>query len=294
MPSKWLTAFREAEAHFPLNPCAKTAKTAKTSSAASETQDFRQFQPAEPCADGSVPKPAKTAKTSPAPTHPSPAPAQGRGFGSFGRFWQNGSDPETAEAKPAETLESRSAKKGFGSFGSFGTGVYAETDPETPPEVPQDPDAGTEPHVSVDALVADLKTLFGDDDPEREAAAERLGKARGVDGPVGDDLPAWQSWMNRRYTVWRTRGFSRVEALGIVWGEAENAWHLRHGAPPDPDRCAGCGMKILAGDGMPQIDGAVVHDGDPEHVECLAIHGAQWRSAASVGLMALGLMRPQS
>jgi hypothetical protein len=145
-----------------------------------------------------------------------------------------------------------------------------------------------------DEVVADLKTVFTVDGPASHAAAERLAKARGVDGPAGDDLPAWQSWMNRRYTVWRTRGFSQADAKRIVWGEAENAWHKRHGAPSEPDRCAGCGRKILAGDGMPQIDGAVVHIGDPDHVECLAIHGAQWRSAASVGLMALGLMRTRS
>ena len=61
---------------------------------------------------------------------------------------------------------------------------------------------------------------------------------------------------------------------------------------PDLDRCAGCGRKILVGDGAGQIDGAIIHIGDPEQVECLAIHGAQWRSAAAVGLMALGLMKP--
>ena len=41
------------------------------------------------------------------------------------------------------------------------------------------------------ALVADLKTLFGDDGPASEAAAERLAKARMVaDVPAGDDRPA--------------------------------------------------------------------------------------------------------
>src|SRR4051794_15867714 len=70
-----------------------------------------------------------------------------------------------------------------------------------------------------DALVADLKTLCGDDGPEREAAGEGWATAGGVDGPDGDALPAWQSWMNRRYTVWRTRGFLQAEARRIVWGE---------------------------------------------------------------------------
>jgi hypothetical protein len=128
-----------------------------------------------------------------------------------------------------------------------------------------------------DALVADLKAVFTGDGPARHAAAERLAKTRGVDGPAGDDVTAWRAWMNRRYTVWRTRGFSRSDALGIVWGEAETEWHKRHGAVPDPTRCAGCGERLPAGAGVPQIDGAVVHIGDPEQVECLAIHGAQWR-----------------
>jgi hypothetical protein len=144
-----------------------------------------------------------------------------------------------------------------------------------------------------DEVVADLKTVFTVDGPASHAAAERLAKARGADVPVGDDLPAWQAWMNRRYVWRRRRGFSQAEARRIVWGEAEWKWHLRHGSPPDPDRCAGCGMRILNGDGMQLLDGAMVHVSDPDVVECLAIYGAQYRSAAAVGLMALGLMRPQ-
>jgi hypothetical protein len=142
-----------------------------------------------------------------------------------------------------------------------------------------------------DAVVADLRAVFGDDAPARAAAAERLARARGLDGPAGDDHPAWRDWINGRYAVWRTRGYLRVEALGMAWGEAEWEWHKRHGPPPDPDRCAGCGERLPAGTGMPILDGAVVHVGDPELVECLAIHGAQWRGAASAGLTALGLMR---
>jgi hypothetical protein len=145
-----------------------------------------------------------------------------------------------------------------------------------------------------DAVVADLQAVFAGDGSASEAAAERLAQARGADGPVDDDLPAWRAWMNRRYAAWRMRGFSRAEALGIAWGEAECEWHRRHGVTPDSDRCAGCGERLPAGAGERQIDGAVVHIGDPEQVECLAIYGAQWRCSASVGLMALGLMRPQS
>src|SRR4051795_8838350 len=101
-----------------------------------------------------------------------------------------------------------------------------------------------------DEVVADLKTVFTNDGPASPAAAERLAKARVADGPVSDDLPAWQSWMNRRYTDRRRRGCSRAEAMRIVCGEAEWEWRKRHGPLPDPDRCAGSGKRILGGEGM--------------------------------------------
>ena len=176
-----------------------------------------------------MPKLAKIAKTPKTPQ----VPEQGRTFGSFGTFWQNGSDTEWTGAKPAETLESRPAEKTFGSFGILARGYLEKTDPETPPKLPQNPAPGTELHVSVDALVADLKTVLMGDGPESEAAAERLAESSNrTSGPAGDDLPAWQAWMNRRFTVWRTRGYLRVEALGIVWGEAEGEWHKRHSHGP--------------------------------------------------------------
>jgi hypothetical protein len=128
---------------------------------------------------------------------------------------------------------------------------------------------------------------------DREAAA-RLARQEVTSGPVGDDVTSWRSWMRSRYAVWRTRGFSRAEALGIVWGEAETEWHKRHGAAPDPDRCAGCGEWMLDGPGMSMLDGAVIHFGNPDRFDCLIIHGEIRRAAASAALMALGLMRPQS
>jgi hypothetical protein len=146
-----------------------------------------------------------------------------------------------------------------------------------------------------DEVVADLKTVFTVNGPASHAAADRLRNLRNrTSGPAGDDLPAWQSWMKHRYVWWRQRGFSQAEARRIAWGEAEWKWHLRNGPPPDPDRCAGCGKKIMAGDGMEMLDGAMGHVADPETVECLAIYGAQYRNVASVALMGLGLMRPQS
>jgi hypothetical protein len=147
---------------------------------------------------------------------------------------------------------------------------------------------------------ADLRTRFDEraaiaecDGGLARDAAERLARQEVTSGPASDDVTSWRSWMRSRYTVWRTRGYLRAEALGIVWGEAEGEWHKRHRAPPDPDRCAGCGERLPAGTGQRLLDSAIVHIGDPDQVECLAIHGAQWRSAASVGLTALGLMRPR-
>jgi hypothetical protein len=138
-----------------------------------------------------------------------------------------------------------------------------------------------------DEIVADLKAVFADDGPASDAAAERLAKIRMADSPAGDDLPAWRGWMRPRYEHWRRRGYSRAEAWRIVWGEAEWEWHKRHGAVPDPDHCAGCGQRLAVGSGMELLDGAVVHGGD-----CRVVYDAQWRGAASVGLMALGLTRP--
>jgi hypothetical protein len=156
----------------------------------------------------------------------------------------------------------------------------------------QDLASGTASHASVDALLADLKAVFAEDGAAMQAAAERLATVRTADSPVGDGLPAWQAWMRRRYAYWLRR-FSRAEARRIVWGEAEVEWHKRHGAVPDPNHCAGCGEWLPAGEGLRLLDGAVVHVGDPEVIECPAVYGAQWRGAASVALMALGLMRPQ-
>jgi hypothetical protein len=112
-------------------------------------------------------------------------------------------------------------------------------------------------------------------------------------GPVDDTLKAWRAWMNRRLPVQMARGPSRAKAMGVVWTEAECIWHCRHGAPPDPDRCAGCGEWMLDGPGMRFKDGAVVHLGNPDRFDCLILYGQEWRATASAGLIALGLNRPE-
>ena len=114
-----------------------------------------------------------------------------------------------------------------------------------------------------------------------------------VTGPISDTLEAWRAWMNCRIPGRMARGLSQAEAMRSVWAEAECIWHCRHGAPPDPDRCAGCGEWMLSGPGMRFSDGAVVHFGDPDRLDCLILYGQEWRAAASAGLIALGLKRPE-
>jgi hypothetical protein len=285
MPSKWLTAFRATEPCFPQSPVANSANSANRSSAAPKSEDFRQFRPGEPHGDGALPIAANSANRSPAPT-------QGKAIGTIGTYWQNGTDPEPVGAKPAEILEFRPDHRPIGTIGTIGTGVSAETDPAILPDVPPDPNPSAASPVSVEALRADLKAAFADDGPASHAATERLAKVTVTDSPAGDDRPALREWMTGRYVYRLRRGFSRAEAWRIVWGEAEDEWHQRHGAVPEPDRCAGCGERLMPGEGLELPDGAVVHLGDPEVVECPAVYGAQWRGSASVALMRLGLMRP--
>jgi hypothetical protein len=146
---------------------------------------------------------------------------------------------------------------------------------------------------------ADLQSAFGervaiaevDGGLDRETA-ERLAWQEVTSGPVGDDVTAWRSWMRSRLPVWQARGLPAREAALVIWAEAESAWHLRHPSPVDPDRCAGCGEWMLDGPGIPLIDGAVIHFGNPDRLDCLILHGETWRSAASAALVTLGLRKP--
>ena len=154
--------------------------------------------------------------------------------------------------------------------------------------------------VPVEILPASLKSAFEeraaiaqvDGGLDREAA-KRLAWDEVNAGPIGDTLQAWRAWMNFRLRAWMARGLSLDEARRSMWSEAELKWHLRHGAPPDPDRCAGCGEWMLDGPGMRLLDGAVVHFGNPDRLNCLILYGETWRSAASAGLVALGLRKPE-
>jgi hypothetical protein len=158
----------------------------------------------------------------------------------------------------------------------------------------------TVPPVAVEDLPVDLMFDFderaaiaefeGGLDP---AAAELLAWDAVNAGPIGDTPEAWRAWMNYRIRPWMARGLSRAEAMRSVWSEAECIWHLRHGAPPDPDRCAGCGEWMLDGPGMRFMDGAVIHFGNPDRLDCLILYGQEWRGAASADLVVLGLRKPE-
>jgi hypothetical protein len=112
--------------------------------------------------------------------------------------------------------------------------------------------------------------------------------AADLPSPDGDDLNAWRRWMHSRVQVWVNRGRSKSIAIQIVWGEAVNEHHRRHGATPNPDRCAGCGSWLMDEPGMSLPDGARVH----VNLDCMAMYGNEWRRAAADGLVALGINPP--
>ena len=51
---------------------------------------------------------------------------------------------------------------------------------------------------------------------------------------------------------------------------------------------------MLDGPGMSFEDGAVVHFGNPDRLDCLLLYGETWRGAASAGLVAFGLRKPDN
>src|SRR5690349_16507970 len=108
----------------------------------------------------------------------------------------------------------------------------------------------------------------GEDTPDPWLALSRIVSKPGQ--PDGDGPAAWQDWMRtgakRRHLV---DGWPMDEAVRLAWGDAINAWHERHGARPDPRRCAGCDARLEAADGTEtMIDGAVVHQGGRFELNC--------------------------
>jgi hypothetical protein len=293
MPSKWLTDFRAAEPHLPSNPCANSANSADSSRAAPESEDFRQFRPAEPSAEGSMPIVANSANSR-------TVSERDMAIGTNGTYWQNRVGSGAMNTKPSESLGFPLVHRPIGTIGTNGTGDSAKNDPSEAVAGAAGTTAAHFLRVPVGTLPASLKAAFEEratiaefDGGLDRAAAERLAWDEVNAGPIGDTLQAWRAWMNYRIQAWMARRLSRAEAMHSVWSEAEGIWHRRHGAPPDPDRCAGCGEWMLDGPGMRFSDGAVVHFGNPDRFDCLILYGQEWRSAASAGLIALGLKRPE-
>jgi hypothetical protein len=78
------------------------------------------------------------------------------------------------------------------------------------------------------------------------------------------------------------------EAEHLAWGELEIRWHRLHRTRSPEWQCAGCGEPIGGLAAMTLADGSRVHFGDD--LSCLMAFGQRWRSAATKGLRALGLV----
>jgi hypothetical protein len=88
-------------------------------------------------------------------------------------------------------------------------------------------------------------------------------------------------------------GYSRAEAERLAFGEMLLEWHRRHGARPDPHRCAGCGDDMPGNGGLTLCDGARVHFDAVRGVNCIISYGRKWRRAAVAALRELGFDQPQ-
>jgi hypothetical protein len=114
--------------------------------------------------------------------------------------------------------------------------------------------------------------------------AEDIARDEVAAGPAGNSVDAWRSWMRSREPAWRARGLPAAEVSYSVWSETESTWHLRHHPMVDPDRCAGCGEWMLDSPGMRLLDGAMIHFGNPDRLNCLILYGEAWRSTALAAL----------
>ena len=114
----------------------------------------------------------------------------------------------------------------------------------------------------------------------------------GESDPKGDTPATWWVWYQARIQHHNRLGRDRTSAASLAWGEAENIWNQRHGARPDPSRCAGCGQLLSGRERLMLGDGAAVHWDEGAGLDCLGAHGARWRAEATAGLTALCLTPP--
>ena len=83
-----------------------------------------------------------------------------------------------------------------------------------------------------------------------------------------------------------------ADAERLAFGEMLLEWHHRHGARPDPKRCAGCGDDMPSEGGLVLSDGARVHFDAVRGVDCITAYGKKWRGAAMAALHDLGFDPP--
>jgi hypothetical protein len=106
---------------------------------------------------------------------------------------------------------------------------------------------------------------------------------------------SWHEWQAARIVHWFGGGHPWDESQRLAFGELILAWHGRHGALPDPGRCAGCDDEFPGEGGLVvDRDGARVHFDGSRGVHCIIAFGRRWRGAAVAGLRALGLDPPEA
>ena len=107
-------------------------------------------------------------------------------------------------------------------------------------------------------------------------------------GPAGNAAGAWVAWIRAEMRRHAHAGHDQESAWRLAYGAAVNEWRKRHGARPDPGRCAGCGESLGAASVIGLADGAPVH-ADERLLGCTIAYGRRWRGAAEAALARLGI-----
>jgi hypothetical protein len=98
----------------------------------------------------------------------------------------------------------------------------------------------------------------------------------------------WRAQFEGRTSTWQRSGrYGQETAQRLAWGELQNRWHTAHGDRLPHHLCAGCGITIGAAEALDNIDGTRVHLA--ADLNCLIRYGQRWRTAATRGLIELGL-----
>lgn len=106
-----------------------------------------------------------------------------------------------------------------------------------------------------------------------------------------NDPEWWRAQFEDRTRTWQRSGrYGQETAERLAWGELQNRWHMAHGDRLPHHLCAGCGITIGAAEALDHIDGTRVHLAADSN--CLIRYGQRWRTAATRGLIDLGLRPP--